>query len=140
MTAAATRRSLTRVALGVLCVGLVLTACTSGIVTDRGPPSGIRPITIASFDFTESEILAELYAQALEAKGYPVRLLLDAGTRELVEPALAEGVVDFVPEYSGSVLSFLTLGTRRASPSVDVTHQALLEALAPSGLVALSPA
>lgn len=140
MIGAATGRSLARLALGALCAGLVTTACTGGTTTSGGPPSGVRPITIASFDFTESEVLAELYAQALQAKGYPVRLLLDAGTRELVEPALAEGLIDFVPEYSGSALSFLTLGTRRASPSVEVTHQALLEALAPIGVVALASA
>ncbi len=130
------RRSLIGLSLGV---ALLLTACTGGHSTAGGPPSGARPITVASFDFVESEILAQLYAQALEAKGYPVRLLLDAGTRELVVPALAEGLVDLVPEYSGSALSFLTLGAQRASPSVELTHQALVEALAP-GAVALAPA
>jgi osmoprotectant transport system substrate-binding protein len=137
VTGAAAGQFFARLALGVM---LLLTACTGGHSTAGGPPSGARPVTVASFDFVESEILAQLYAQALEAKGYPVRLLLRAGTRELLGPALAEGLVDLVPEYSGSALSFLTLGEQRASPSVELTHQALVEALAPSAAVALAPA
>jgi osmoprotectant transport system substrate-binding protein len=97
-------------------------------------------IRIASFDFTESEILAQLYGQALRANGYPVRLLLDAGTRELIQPALANGLVDLVPEYSGSALSFLTLGANRGSPEVELTHQQLIEALAGTSSEALAAA
>ena len=95
MTAVRAGRSLISLSLGV---GLILTACTGGHSTGGGSPSASHPVTIASFDFVESEILAQLYAQALQAKGYPVRLLLDAGTRELLQPALAEGLVDLVPE------------------------------------------
>jgi len=137
VTAVRAGRSLTSLSLGV---GLILTACTGGHSTGGGSPSASHPVTIASFDFVESEILAQLYAQALQAKGYPVRLLLDAGTRELLQPALAEGLVDLVPEYSGSALSFLSLGARRASSNVELTHQALLVALDPSGALALAPA
>jgi osmoprotectant transport system substrate-binding protein len=116
---------------------LVVSACTRG--TPEATPSGDSDaITVASFDFTESEILGELYAQALEAKGYPVRLLLDAGTRELIEPALAEGLVDLVPEYSGSALSFLTLGTEAAGASERDTHRALFDALASDGAIPLT--
>jgi len=97
-------------------------------------------IRVASFDFTESEVLAQLYAQALERRGYPVRLLPDAGAREVVEPALTKGLIDVIPEYSGSALSFLTLGAARSDPDVDATHQALARALASRGAVALAPA
>ena len=121
-------------------LALVLAGCTGGAAPSGGSPAAEGPITVASFDFVESEVLAQIYGQALEAKGYPVRLVSDAGTRELVVPALAEGLVDVVPEYSGSALSFLTLGARHASPSVEVTHQALIEALASSGAMALTPA
>ena len=118
----------------------MLAACTaSAPPSPAGPPSGQRPIIVASFGFTENEILAQLYAQALEAKGYPVRLLVDAGTRELLQPALTKGLVDLVPEYSGSALSFLTLGAEPSGLTFDA-HRALFAALAPKGLVPLAPA
>jgi len=44
-------------------------------------------ITVGSFDFPESVLLADIYAGALAAKGFPVRVLPDLGTRELVDPA-----------------------------------------------------
>lgn len=124
----------------LLCLPLVMAACTGGSGMTTGPPSEPRSIRVASFDFTESEILAQLYGQALRAKGYPVELVLDAGPRELIQPALAEGIIDLIPEYSGSALSFLTLGADRGGPSVDGTHRALTRTLAAKGAVALAPA
>jgi len=67
-------------------------------------------ITVGSFDFPESVLLAQLYAGALSARGYPVRVLPDLGSRELVEPALMTGLVQLVPEYTGSALEFVSLG------------------------------
>ena len=58
-------------------------------------------ITVASFDFPESVLLADIYADALTAQGFPVRVLPDLGPRELVDPALMSGLVQVVPEYSG---------------------------------------
>ncbi len=59
-------------------------------------------VTVASFNFPESVLLAEIYAQAMEAAGYRVEREHELGTRELVIPALAGGLVEFVPEYTGS--------------------------------------
>jgi osmoprotectant transport system substrate-binding protein len=78
-------------------------ACGGG--TD---PSGRSPrhegVVVASFDFTESRLVAEIYAQALEDEGIIVDRQLDLGPRELVLPALRQGFVDVVPEYAGSAL------------------------------------
>jgi osmoprotectant transport system substrate-binding protein len=134
------RRVRTRLFASALVVLIFMAACTGRPAVPRTGHPGRAPITVASFGFTESEILAELYAQALRAKAYPVRLLLDAGTRELLEPALAEGLVDLIPEYSGSAVSFLTLGARHPTPDVATTHQALVEAAASQGAVALASA
>src|SRR5437867_3267886 len=77
-----------------------------------------RPaIVVASFDFPESELLAELYGQALRARGYPVELVARLGAREVVEPALEQGKVDLVPEYLGTALTFLDEGG--LAPSAD---------------------
>ena len=72
-------------------------------------------VTVASFNFPESELLAELYAQAMEGAGIPVWRELHLGPRELVDPALARGLVEFVPRYAGTAL--LSLGT--ADPALD---------------------
>jgi osmoprotectant transport system substrate-binding protein len=62
---------------------------------------------VASFNFPESELLAAIYALALMQAGIPARLQLGLGPRELVLPALAQGVVDVVPEYLGTALASL---------------------------------
>jgi osmoprotectant transport system substrate-binding protein len=117
-----------------LCLG---TSCTAA--NTAPPPSQPQVLRVAAFGFTESEILAEIYSQALRADGFPMGPVVRAGPRELVQPALAEGLVDLVPEYAGSALSFLTLGATRGSADVEYTHESLTQAAAQSGLVALEP-
>jgi osmoprotectant transport system substrate-binding protein len=99
-------------------------------------------ITVASFDFAESELLAELYSQALEAQGYEVQRVFHVGPRELVAPALARGLVEVVPEYAGTALQFFTLGATPSSPDARITHDALVDALRqrPIRVLAGSPA
>jgi osmoprotectant transport system substrate-binding protein len=116
---------------------LVLAACAPS-----GPPPvtsaiGDDAVTIGSFDFPESALLAELYAQALEGHGIRVDRRLNLGPRELVLPALERGLIELVPEYVGSALAFLG-----GSPS-SATTPTLLRlrgVLAGRGLAALSPA
>ncbi len=88
-------------ALAVMVLALV--ACgdgESGGDTKDGPT-----VTVASFGFPESVILAEIYAQALEAEGYPVEKALNLGSREVIFPSLESGEVNFLPEYVGSSLA-----------------------------------
>ncbi|MCJ7726422.1 MAG: ABC transporter [Acidimicrobiia bacterium] len=68
---------------------------------------GNDPVIVSSFNFGESEILAEIYAQAMEDAGYAVERKLNLGNREIIKPALEAGEIDFVPEYAGTVLNFL---------------------------------
>ena len=77
--------------LGAVCIGLaaVLPACTSS--SGNAPPPAAEHaarhgavITVGSFDFPESVLLAEIYGQALAAGNFPVRVVPDLGTRELV--------------------------------------------------------
>ena len=100
-----------------------------------------RPvIVVGSFDFPESVVLAYLYAGALAARGYPVRVLPDLGSRELVDPALMAGLVQLVPEYTGSAMEFFSTGRTRATASVAATDAALATALAGRGLIPGQPA
>ena len=126
---------------------LVLTvacaACTtasSRSPAGRGPGGGSAVITVGSFNFPESILLAYLYADVLAAKGYPVRVLPDLGTRELVDPALMAGLIQLVPEYTGSALDFASLGRVRATSSVAATASALAKSMAARGLVTGRPA
>jgi len=121
--------------LGIL--ALVVACTESSLEPPSRSPDAIR---VAAFGFTESEILAELYSQALAAKGYPTTPVLKAGPRELVQPALAEGLIDVLPEYAGSALSFLTLGETEGSADIRETHSALEQVVVPFGVIALAPA
>ena len=81
-----------------------------------------------------------MYGQALAAGGFPVRVLPDLGPRELVEPALMNGLVQVVPEYAGSALEFISLGHRSPTADVQATNRALVSTLAGRGLLAARPA
>jgi osmoprotectant transport system substrate-binding protein len=118
---------------------VVVAALAASCATTSVRPSTVlddEAITVGSFNFPESEILAEIYAQALERAGYRVERRLGVGTREIVEPALERGLLELVPEYAGSLLEFLT--GRSAPPGVDGARAALVEALSARGLVALT--
>ena len=121
--------------LATLVVCLAAAACETTPTIDRSALAD-DAVTVASFNFPESVLLAELYAQAMESAGYRVERELALGTRELVIPALAGGLVEFVPEYTGSGLDFLA-GAGEASADRDVTYGALVRHLEPLGLVAL---
>ena len=69
-------------------------------------------VVVASFNFPESELLAAIYGLAIRHAGIPVRLELDLGPRELVQPALQQGLVDVVPEYLGTALAQLWKAVR----------------------------
>jgi osmoprotectant transport system substrate-binding protein len=97
-------------------------------------------LTIASFDFPESAVIAELYGQALADAGFRVEVLHEVGPRELLAPALERGLVEFVPEYLGTALGFLTRRPDAASPDVNETYRALTSELEGRGIVALEPA
>ena len=80
-------------------------------------PAGTGSITIGSAGFAENEILADIYAGALEAKGVKVTKKLSIGERAQYIAALKDGSIDFVPEYSGSILSFLDTKATAKSPA-----------------------
>ena len=96
---------------------------------------------VASFDFAESELLAELYAQVLDAAGVPVIRLGVVGPREIVAPSLELDRIDLVPEYLGTAIRFFA--DTNDSADVDSTQAStggLQRVLTPRGLVALDAA
>jgi osmoprotectant transport system substrate-binding protein len=97
-------------------------------------------ITVASFDFLESRLLAEIYAQALESAEFDVVRAFGLGPREFVSPALAQGLVELVPEYSGTALQFLSLSADSSSTDRDDSHSALRRAARALGITVLAAA
>jgi osmoprotectant transport system substrate-binding protein len=100
-------------------------------------PAGTGSITIGSAGFDENKLLAEIYAGALEAKGVKVSRKLGIGERPLYIAALKDGSIDFIPEYSGSILSFLDTKATAKSPAEVYTA---LEAAVPATQAVLNPA
>src|SRR5665811_829150 len=95
-------------------------------------------ITVGSFNFPESVILAEIYGQALEANGYPVERNLNLGSRELIFPELQSEAIDLLPEYLGSAIA---VGFGEESPTDTAGAVTTLEGLfAESGVRVLEPA
>jgi len=97
-------------------------------------------VTVGSFDFPESVLLGEIYGRALQAKGIDVHMASGVGPRELVEPALAAGLVEFVPEYAGTAVEFLGRGDRHPSDDLAATRAALAGVLDRSPVVPLASA
>ncbi len=100
-----------------------------------GDTASGESITVGSANFTENVILAEIYAQALEAQGAEVSTKLNIGSREKYYPALEQGSLDLFPEYTGATLSYLDKDAEASSPE-DVA--AALEDALPENLVALT--
>ena len=130
-----------RLATLVLASLLVAGACgRQGSGDGGGSGRAGDALVVGSFGFSESRVLAELYAQAAEALGVRVERSMDLASREVVEPALEQGVIDVVPEYSGTALEFVNRNAGQANADPVSTHRLLSRALEPRGLVALQPA
>jgi osmoprotectant transport system substrate-binding protein len=108
---------------------VLLSACSLG--------GGSKPaIKIGSVGFDEAKVMAEIYAQALEANGYTVdRAGIGLGARPVVAPAIESGQIDLQPEYIGSRLTYYG-----GSPTGDAAaNLAALQPLANAkGLTVLS--
>lgn len=118
----------------LLAVALVASACSSG--DDSGSKDGTT-IVIGSANFGESELVAEIYAQKLEAEGFTVERKFNVGNREIYAPALESGEILLVPEYVGSALSYL--GGTPTSDTESTTND-LAAAWESAGVTVLDPA
>ncbi|TDV52445.1 ABC transporter substrate-binding protein [Actinophytocola oryzae] len=103
-----------------LAATLALSACGGGggdpLAEDTSAGSGSGDsITIGSANFPESQLLAEIYAQTLEAKGVTVTRKFDLGSREKYMDGLKDGSIDLIPEYSGVLLQFFNKQAKEVS-------------------------
>jgi osmoprotectant transport system substrate-binding protein len=127
-----------------LLVLALLAACQPGTrqatAAGRGASGQRGAVVVASFNFPESELLGAIYGLAIRQAGIPVRLELDLGPRELVQPALEQGLVDVVPEYLGTALTSLQPSPRGSMPDPAAGRAALAGALARWHVRVMTPA
>src|SRR6266849_6221858 len=102
-----------------------------------GGAGGKPTIVMGSTNFSEQLLVAELYARALEAKGYTITRKFNLGSREIVAPALASGQIDLYPEYLASYLTFLTNDPTKASSDPVKTYAAVQDAVKAKNVTAL---
>ena len=137
-----------RLTAAAAAVGLAaaLAACASDDPTASDPAGGGDgdgsgaggSVTIGSFAFPESEILGEIYSQALENGGFDVTERFNIGPRQQTIPALQDGSINLIPEYNGNLLAFYdTEYTERTTGDVDA---ALVDAVAADDLVVYASA
>jgi osmoprotectant transport system substrate-binding protein len=136
-----------RLVSGLVAVSAVvaLAGCSSSDPLDTSSTSGASsdgasgPIVIGSQAYYSNEIIAEIYAQALEANDIEVTRQFNIGQRDAYLPALENGEVQLFPEYTGNLLQYYDAETT-AKTSDDV-YAELADAL-PEGLEVLdqSPA
>ncbi len=102
-----TRTRLAAVA-AVVAVLLPLSACGGDPTSTTASSGDSSTITVGSANFPENELLAEMYAQALEAQDVKVTRKFNIGARELYLKALEDGSIDLLPEYNGALLAALS--------------------------------
>ena len=90
------------------------------------PGEGKPAVTIGTKDFTEEFVLGNLYAKALEAKGYQVNLKENIGSTEIIDKALTSNEIDGYPEYTGVSLSVVAKNDK-LTKSPEETQQLVKE-------------
>jgi osmoprotectant transport system substrate-binding protein len=135
-----------------------VTACSSGSSASSSAPASTSPsaassssgsnplsgsgssgsVVVGSANFPENEVLAEVYALALQKAGVKVSTKLNIGSREVYYPQVQKGAITIIPEYNGTLLSVEVDKTSTAKSTADV--DAALAAKLPSTLTVLNPA
>jgi osmoprotectant transport system substrate-binding protein len=135
-------------ALGASMLAL-LSACTTGggstpsAPVTPSPAASVQPTTppppikIGSDGFYESQVVAEIYAQVLEANGYTVERNLGLGAREVTAAAIESGQIDLKPEYLGSGLAFYDKTKPTGDPETNKTELQTILATKGGGITVL---
>src|SRR5690348_2131341 len=136
--------------IAALLCALLLAACGSGDDTPaitgfgspikRDPANGRVHLVLGAKNFTEQQVLGEVYAEGLRAAGYKVRTDLRLGNQDAALRALQAGRVDGYPEYTGTALVAFFGVRSKVIPHNDAAAYAQARRdFAARGLVALAP-
>ncbi len=130
---------LVAIAAALTAASVALAGCSSGnplaAPTTSAPATG--PIVIGSQAYYSNEIIAEVYAQALEGAGIAVTRQFNIGQRDAYMPSIQSGAIQLFPEYTGNLLQFFDKTATQTTP--DAVYAALKAAL-PKGLAVLDQA
>ncbi|MER6031259.1 ABC transporter substrate-binding protein [Streptomyces sp. NPDC001851] len=107
----------------------------SNPLTDDGKPSD-GTVVVGSNNFPESTLLADIYGEALKAKGIKVAYKPNIGSRETTYGLIKNGSLSVLPEYNGALLAYLDA---KAAPKTAEATTAAIEAKLGSGLTLLKP-
>ena len=99
------RQSRLRIGAGILALAVAVTLTGCGTGSEHAASAKPTAITIGSQGTLENEVLAQVYGQALEAKGYAVSYNAGVGDRAAFVAGLQSGIVDLVPDYSSSLIA-----------------------------------
>ncbi|GGF40527.1 ABC transporter substrate-binding protein [Subtercola lobariae] len=118
---------------------IALAGCSSSSSTPLGSSASASAgtIVIGSQAYYSNEIIAEIYAQALEANGQTVTRQFNIGQRDAYLPSVENGTITLFPEYTGNLLQYLDK-TATATTSADV--YAALQKAVPDNLTVLDQA
>ncbi len=133
------RRGMGAALLPAIAVVAVTALLAAGCGSSGAKSSSNEAITVASFNFSESEILANMYQDVLKKAGLSVTMKDKLGSREVVQPALQSGQVDLVPEYVGTVLEFINKNAGEASSNLTATVDKLRARFKPLNITVLNP-
>jgi osmoprotectant transport system substrate-binding protein len=133
-----TTRSLKRgYAAGLaLAAGIALAACGSSASGNPLTPS-TGSVVVGSANFPEDELIAQIYATALAAKGVKVTDQFNIGAREVYYPEIEKGAITIIPEYNGALLTTAVDPSSTAATTAQVDAQ--LKATLPASLEILNP-
>jgi osmoprotectant transport system substrate-binding protein len=122
-------------AAACLVVTCVVASCSN---SDPLAPQtrSVKSIVVGSGDFPESQIIAEIYAQTLQANGFDVGRRMSIGSRETYIPALKDHSIDLVPEYVGNLLRYFAPNS--TATMLDAVELELYQKL-PGDLSILTP-
>ncbi len=96
-------------------------------------------ISIAAFNFPESDLLAYIYGDALKAAGASITVKANLGSRQTLEPGLQSGQFDMLVEYAASALEFLDHSAGLANGDINNNVSQLKTLLSAKNITVLTP-
>ncbi|HEY8479685.1 MAG TPA: glycine betaine ABC transporter substrate-binding protein [Spirillospora sp.] len=134
-------KKLIRGAVVGLVAALALSACGGGDSGNDNPLAGggkDGTVTVGGANFPESNLLAEIYAQALEAKGVKVTRKFNIGAREVYYDQVVKGGISVMPEYNGALLTTSVDENSKAATTEEINAE--LKAKLPASVEILDSA
>ncbi|MFD5911744.1 ABC transporter substrate-binding protein [Streptomyces massasporeus] len=118
-------------AVALTAAAALLAGCSSGDSSDNplaGEKAKAGTVVVGSNNFAESTLLADIYGEALKAKGLKVSYKHNIGSRETTYGLMKNGSVTVLPEYNGSLLAYLDpKAEQKSAEAVNAAVKAKLD-------------